>query len=711
MKNTSAVLIGLLLLFALTFCKKEIKLPTVSIDKIRNVDSGSAILDCTITDDGNGTIISRGVCWSTSESPSVDGDKTIENTDSLSFTSHIHNLLPGTSYYFRAYATNSAGTGYGNTRLLGTAGDKPVILDASDNAYNDSLVFLIKVNPKSLKTNVLIEFGETNQYGNILLLPQSPLYGNQGISLKASLKGLRSGTFYYWRVKASNQKGTVFSKDDYSRTTGDLPSLNDQFSYKYGAKSVTLTTSVYMGNLNTKVVLEWGTSTNYGNSVNTLPNPIPLTSLNSQVTAVLTDLAPKTLYHFRVKATNNAGTATGADHTFISADWLPWAELKTPEVQTKSAILNGRVEPWGLPATVIFEWGKTTEYGNIAPVSITVPDYSQWVDVSTNISGLIPRTYYFYKLKITNEYGTTIREGQFKTSGSEPFSSLKTADAGINEAILNGSVEPGLLSTAVTFEWGKMTLDNSIAATQSPLTGNTQINVSAVLTGLTPETIYLFRVKAENELGISYSQQGSFKTHSVKDADGNFYHTVIIGSQTWFAENLKTRKYSNGDLIGTTDPITKDNSPESTPKYQWAAGGNEINVPLYGRLYTWYAATDNRKICPAGWHVPSDAEMLTLANYAGGVAEAGGRLKEYGTNHWTSPNTGATNSYGFVALPAEGRTIDGTFGNFGDYADFWTNTEFNLSEAWYWNILYVAPYFTNKKIEKNYATSVRCIKD
>jgi uncharacterized protein (TIGR02145 family) len=633
------------------------------------------------------------------------------DTDSLSFVSQITNLNAGTSYYLRAYATNSTGTGYSNTRLLGTAGDKPVILDASEDAYNDSLVFLIKVNPKSLKTNVLIEFGETDQYGNILLLPQSPLYGNQDISLKASLKGLKSGTFYHWRVKASNQKGTVFSKDDYSRTTGYLPSLNDQFSYKYGAKSVTLTTSVSMGNLNTRVVLEWGTSTNYGNSVNTLPNPIPLTSFNSQVTAVLTDLAPNTLYHFRVKAINNAGTATGADHTFTTADWLPWAEVKTPEIQTISAILKGRVEPWGLPATVIFEWGKTTGYGNSAPVLITVPEYSQWVDVSANISGLLPGTYYYYALKTTNEYGTTIREGNFRTLGSKPSTINVTAEAGINEAILDGSVNPNLLSTNVTFEWGKLSYDNSISATESPLTGNTQLKVSALLTGLTPETTYKFRVKAENESGISYSDEGDFKTHSVKDADDNFYHSVIIGSQTWFAENLKTRKYNNGDLIGTTDPPTKDFTSEASPKYEWAAGGREINVPLYGRLYTWYAVADSRKICPTGWHVPSDAEMLTLANYAGGAAEAGGRLKEYGTTHWSSPNTGATDIYGFKALPAEGRTADGYFGNFGDYADFWTNTEYNLSNAWYRNILYVAPYFENKKIEKNYAASVRCIKD
>ena len=94
--------------------------------------------------------------------------------------------------------------------------------------------------------------------------------------------------------------------------------------------------------------------------------------------------------------------------------------------------------------------------------------------------------------------------------------------------------------------------------------------------------------------------------YSLQDIDGNVYdNTVTIGTQIWMTENLRTTRYSNGDSIGTT---TLDISGESTPKYQWAYDGNESNVATYGRLYTWYAVTDSRNVCPVGWHVPSDAE-------------------------------------------------------------------------------------------------------
>jgi uncharacterized protein (TIGR02145 family) len=99
------------------------------------------------------------------------------------------------------------------------------------------------------------------------------------------------------------------------------------------------------------------------------------------------------------------------------------------------------------------------------------------------------------------------------------------------------------------------------------------------------------------------------------DPDGNVYTSVTIGTQVWMVENLKTTKYRNGDLIGTTNPATLDISTEPTPKYQWAYEGNESNVVTYGRLYTWYAATDPRNVCPTGWHVPSDVEWTTLENY------------------------------------------------------------------------------------------------
>ena len=148
--------------------------------------------------------------------------------------------------------------------------------------------------------------------------------------------------------------------------------------------------------------------------------------------------------------------------------------------------------------------------------------------------------------------------------------------------------------------------------------------------------------------------QSVIKLSAVTDVDGNIYGKVIIGTQIWLTENLKTTKYRNGDLIGTTTPAELNIYDEVTPKYQWAYNGNEDKVATYGRLYTWYVITDTRNICPTGWHVPSDAEWLTLENYLGGYAIAGGKLKEIGTTHWVTPNYMATNETGFTALPMAG---------------------------------------------------------
>ncbi len=109
------------------------------------------------------------------------------------------------------------------------------------------------------------------------------------------------------------------------------------------------------------------------------------------------------------------------------------------------------------------------------------------------------------------------------------------------------------------------------------------------------------------------------------------FNAIIIGTQVWLQENLKTTRYNNGDLIGTTTPATFDIRPESTPKYQWAYEGNESKADTFGRLYTWYAVTDSRGICPIGWHVPADAEWTTLTDFLGGTSVAGGKMKTTGT--------------------------------------------------------------------------------
>lgn len=218
--------------------------------------------------------------------------------------------------------------------------------------------------------------------------------------------------------------------------------------------------------------------------------------------------------------------------------------------------------------------------------------------------------------------------------------------------------------------------------------------------------------------------------NAIKESDGNVYNTVTIGTQVWMKENLRTTKYRNGDLIGTTTPATMNIYAETTPKYQWAYGGNVSNVATYGRLYTWYAATDNRNVCPAGWHVPTDAEWTVLTDYLinngygyqGSASDIGKSMAS--TLGWTTYVTAGTagtvgndqasnNSSGFTALPGGYRFYYGTYEGGGESGYWWSSTEYSTAYAW------LRSMEANKTNVDRYSSyfgkatgfSIRCVKD
>jgi uncharacterized protein (TIGR02145 family) len=202
---------------------------------------------------------------------------------------------------------------------------------------------------------------------------------------------------------------------------------------------------------------------------------------------------------------------------------------------------------------------------------------------------------------------------------------------------------------------------------------------------------------------------------SITDIDNNTYKTIIIGNQTWMAENLKTTKYNNGELIGTTIPSTMDISGSINPKYQWAVCGDENNVAIYGRLYTWHTIIDDRNICPTGWHIPSKAEWNTLINYLGGFPIAH-KLKEVGYLHWreSTYSIAGTNETGFSALPTGKREVNGEF-DFCYHAgpNWWSNSASTEGHAYAFWIDYEGsiPVTYISNVEKSAGASVRCIKD
>ena len=197
---------------------------------------------------------------------------------------------------------------------------------------------------------------------------------------------------------------------------------------------------------------------------------------------------------------------------------------------------------------------------------------------------------------------------------------------------------------------------------------------------------------------------------TVQDVQGHSYPTVKIGDQWWMAENLKATKFRSGEDI-----------PNVAGAGEWASSGdaaycNSNNdtaiAEVYGRLYNWHAATDGRKICPTGWHVPNDNDWAALTQFLGGEEVAGGKLKQTGTELWNSPNADATNESGFNAIPGGVRNSNtGNFAGMGTNASWWSVTQQNTDNAFTWGITSVNGFMANYFLDKNTGLSIRCVKD
>jgi uncharacterized protein (TIGR02145 family) len=195
---------------------------------------------------------------------------------------------------------------------------------------------------------------------------------------------------------------------------------------------------------------------------------------------------------------------------------------------------------------------------------------------------------------------------------------------------------------------------------------------------------------------------------TVADIEGHIYQTVLIGSQFWMAENLRTATYANGEPIA--------NVTDNTAWIQLSTGAwchysnNTVTDSIYGKLYNWYTTVDPRGLCPAGWHVPTDAEWTVLTDYLGGESVAGGKMKTI--TGWNAPNTSATNESGFSGLPGGYRNYDyGNFSNVGDYGTWWSSTESSTTDAWLRSLGCDYGFAGRISNSKQYGISVRCLRD
>ena len=308
--------------------------------------------------------------------------------------------------------------------------------------------------------------------------------------------------------------------------------------------------------------------------------------------------------------------------------------------------------------------------------------------------------------------------GWGSNSGNSGFSVRCLSNAGstlpliITSSIANITGNSAFSGGDITSDGGAQITQRGVCWSTSPNpTTSDNITVNGIgigsftsnITDLAINTTYYVRAYANNSAGTSYGNQESFTTlnaiphscgstnvhnpnliyGSMTDQEGNVYKTIVIGSQEWMAENLKTSIYRNGNPIATNLTNAEWENTLNTQIGAWAFPNNDIQFECpYGKLYNWYAVADQRNVCPSGWHVPTDGEWTTLTDYLDGEAIAGGKMKTIGLSYWFSPNWNATNESGFSGLPAGIRNYDGTYFNIGTSGCWRSSSDAGSIFAW-----------------------------
>lgn len=346
----------------------------------------------------------------------------------------------------------------------------------------------------------------------------------------------------------------------------------------------------------------------------------------------------------------------------------------TQNVSQTAATLVASVIPNGDNVIVSFEyqannsaWKSQTLSGKLSG------DIA--IKVTLDLSDLQPSTLYNFKVTAGS---VTSSVSSFTTKGlTLAVIKIKSAEnVKINTASLSASVIPNQDNTSISFEYRTLNATWISKSLGSTFSGSDSVKVNLDLSDLQFNTLYNFRVKVTNNAGEVLSDVIPFTTYAVSDYDGNLYHSVTIGKQTWLQENFRGTHYANGDPIANeTNPDTW--STLTTGAYCWYNNDPELGK-VYGGLYNWYVGADPRGLI-IGWYTPTGYEQADLMNNFNDWLTAGLSVMESGNAHWVNTKYTATNSTGFTALPNGGLVLDeetqkSSFIALHASASFWSST-------------------------------------
>ncbi len=486
--------------------------PSVTTTSATSITQTNAVSGGDVTSNGGASINSRGVCWSTSGDPTIYGGHTVDGYALGAFSSFISGLSPSTTYYIRAYATNSAGTGYGSTRSFTTPGaGKPTVNTGQASSITQATA--------SCGGNVVSTGGvsvtERGVCWGISLNPTTSNYkatsGSGEGSYMASLTGLNAGTTYHYRAYAINSYGTSYGSDITFTTSSPIaPTIVTTtvtgITYNSASSGGNITSS---GGANvTARGVCWNTSAN----PTTANSKTTDGSGTGSFTSAITGLLPGTTYHLRAYATNSAGTGYGSDVNFVTAATIPTVNTVTASsVTSNSATAGGNVSmSGGADVTSRGVCWSTSE--NPTTTNSLTSDGNGTGTFTSNITGLLPGTAYHYRAYATNSAGISYGSDLILTTSSvlPTVSAIAASGITLYTASSGGNITSngGAEITARGVCWA--TTVNPTISNYKTSDGTGTGSYTSSISGLTPGTTYHIRAYATNSVGTNYSDDITF---------------------------------------------------------------------------------------------------------------------------------------------------------------------------------------------------------
>ena len=685
---------------------------TLTTNAVASITPTSASVGGNISTDGGASISARGVVYGTSANPTLSNSVLNIGAGTGSFSGSITGLTPNTTYYIRAFATNSAGTGYGNEMIFNTL--FPTLATVTTNSISSvtSTSAIIGCNVTSDGGTVVTSNGVV--YGTSI----NPTMGNTVLNLGAgmglfssTISNLTPNTTYYLRAFATNNIGTTYGNQITFNTFPASSPVTDIDGNTY--QTIQIGSQIWMKE-NLKV-------TKYRNG----------------------DVIPNVLI-------DRQNLVDGAWSYYLDDSYydLNFGKLYNwyAAIDTRGICPNG----WHLPSTD--EWQTLRNHLGHRPGTQLKENNTnywdqRWQDTPTNSSGFSARgsgIFYSYlsrEIRESARYWTnmsydnnnafirilftdqtefsssTLGKGNqisircIKDNGfnvtTQDILDIQETSVAFNVLVYSaGGTIPEIVEKGIVYS----TDENPTILSAKSTTGAGMGLLKVSLTNLTAGTTYYARSFAKSAALIIYGEEKVFTTpisnaEVIADVEGNTYPIISIGTQTWMKENLRTSKYRNGDIIQNILNERQNVISGAQSSYLDDLYYN----PIFGKLYNWFAATDVRGICPTGWHMPSTDEWQVLRNYLGD--RPGTQLKENNTNYWDQRwQDTPTNSSGFSAR-GSGIFYSYLSRELRESGRFWSNISYDNDNALVRTLFVDQTEFSSTTLGKGNQISIRCLKD